>query len=316
MALDCVRLYISLISEFFLLSDIVVMQAAGATKNLPPMLPTNAHSISTAHYLMRLSGELHENVTELNGMEISPEVSSGLKSLLESVKWRFTDIHIHAWLRGMNLHCDPGTYIHTIWSDTSLFYYLEGWRADSSNLHITQYLSHMEHFQRHLTTAAFKLGGGIDPSSSVSSSKPVKQNPIPQAFVAKITKAFLSALYAFLDGLVLLASDESPIVTGNILSKEDSSATSHLDLLDLTDGVSQSQFRDDDGVADIGAALFNFCTFPDILYFFSSLLPFPSRPVGHPHVASDIKLQLYRRCVNPKHVEPIGGRLWHFTYGG
>lgn len=101
----------------------------------------------------------------------------------------------------------------------------------------------MEHFQRHLTTAAFKLAGGIDLSSSVSSSKPVKQHPIPQVFVTKITKAFLDALYAFLDGLVLLASDESPIVTGKTLTKEeDSPGTNHLDLLDLFDGVSHSWF--------------------------------------------------------------------------
>ncbi|KXN89146.1 Exocyst complex component 2 [Leucoagaricus sp. SymC.cos] len=220
MALDCVRLYISLISEFFLLSDVVVMQAAGPSKNLSPMLPTNVHSISTAHYLIKLSGEIHENVNDLNGMDISPEVSSSLKSLLESVKWRFADILIHTWLR-----------------DTGMFYYLEGWRADSLNQNITRYLSYMEHFQRHLTTAAFKLAGGIDLSSSTSLSKPVKQNPIPQAFVTKITKAFLDSLYTFLDGLVLLASDESPIVTGKILAKEDgSSVTNHLDLLDLSDG--------------------------------------------------------------------------------
>lgn len=98
----------------------------------------------------------------------------------------------------------------------------------------------MEHFQRHLTTAAFKLAGGVDLSSSVSLSKPVKQNPVPQVFVTKITKAFLDALYAFLDGLVLLASDESPIVTGKILAKEESSGANHLDLLDLSNGVSGS----------------------------------------------------------------------------
>jgi len=95
----------------------------------------------------------------------------------------------------------------------------------------------MEHFQRHLTTAAFKLAGGIDISSSISLSKPTKQNPIPQVFVTRITKAFLDALYAFLDGLVLLASDESPIITGRTLPDEDdSSGTNHLDLLDLGDG--------------------------------------------------------------------------------
>lgn len=107
MAFECVRLYISLISEFFLLSDIVVMLAAGPNKNIPPMFPTNSHSISTAHYLMKISGEIQESVNELNGMDISPEVSSGLKSLLESVRWRFVDVLIQAWLRGMFLDITP-----------------------------------------------------------------------------------------------------------------------------------------------------------------------------------------------------------------
>lgn len=111
--------------------------------------------------------------------------------------------------------------------------------ADPSNRQVTRYLSHMEHFQRHLTTTAFKLAGGVDLSSSISLSKPTKQNPVPQVFVTRITKAFLDALYAFLDGLVLLASDESPITTGKTLPDEDeSSGTNHLDLLDLGDGVS------------------------------------------------------------------------------
>jgi exocyst complex component 2 len=104
MALDCVRLYISLISEFFLLSDIVVMLAAGTNKAMPPMLPTNAHSVSAAHYLMKISGEIHENVNELNGMDISSDASSGLKSLLESVKWRFCDVLVQAWLDGMSIN--------------------------------------------------------------------------------------------------------------------------------------------------------------------------------------------------------------------
>ncbi len=87
------------------------MLAAGPNKNLPPMLPKNSHSISTAHYLMKISGEIQENITELNGMDISPEVSSGLKSLLESVRWRFVDVIVQAWLRGKFLSLTQGTKV-------------------------------------------------------------------------------------------------------------------------------------------------------------------------------------------------------------
>jgi exocyst complex component 2 len=58
----------------------------------------------------------------------------------------------------------------------------------------------------------------------------------------KIAKAFLDALYAFLDGLVLLASDESPISTGQMLDMETPTLTrsNPLEQLDLKNGVSHS----------------------------------------------------------------------------
>ncbi|KAF9459756.1 exocyst complex component Sec5-domain-containing protein [Collybia nuda] len=220
MALDIVKLYISLVSEFFTLSDMAVMASPSSSGNGPPLLPTDSHSLSTAHYLTKILGELQESVNELNGMEISNEVTSGLKSLLESAKWRFEDILVNAWLR-----------------DASIFYYLEAWIASPIDLSTTHYLEQMELFQRHLTTAAFKIAGGVD-LSSTSLSKPTKQHAIPQAFVTKITKAFLDALYAFLDGLVLLASDESPIVVGTrpLADAPISIAPNPFELLDLTDG--------------------------------------------------------------------------------
>lgn len=103
----------------------------------------------------------------------------------------------------------------------------------------THYLSQIEVFQRHMTTAAFKIAGGVEASSSAT--RPLKQNPIPSAFVTKITKAFLDALYAILDGLVLLASDESPIVRGKRpdVSTALQMGLNPLELLDLTDSVCQ-----------------------------------------------------------------------------
>ena len=105
---------------------------------------------------------------------------------------------------------------------------------------VTHYLGQIEVFQRHMTTAAFKIAGGVEASSS-SATGPLKQHPIPSAFVTKITKAFLDALYAILDGLVLLASDESPIARGKRpdLSTALQMGLDPLELLDLTDSVCQ-----------------------------------------------------------------------------
>ncbi|KAF9266066.1 hypothetical protein L218DRAFT_956455 [Marasmius fiardii PR-910] len=217
MALDIVKLYVALISEFFTLSDMAVMASNTNSTSSGSLIPYNATSFTTAHYLAKVMGEVQECVNELNSMEISNEVSSSLRGLSESVKWRFEDILITAWLR-----------------DANIFYHLETWTASSADPSATHYLTQMELFQRHITTAAFKLAGGVDLSSS-SLTKPLKQNPIPSAFVTKITKSFIDVLYAFLDGLVVLSSNEAPIVSGKrLVASTSSSAVDAAELLDLS----------------------------------------------------------------------------------
>lgn len=66
-----------------------------------PILPNNSNSLTTAHYLMKILTEIQDNVNEINSMEISAEMSSSLKGLLESAKWGFEDVLVHAWVRGM-----------------------------------------------------------------------------------------------------------------------------------------------------------------------------------------------------------------------
>jgi exocyst complex component 2 len=105
MALDIVKLYISLISDFFKLSDMAVMASPNSNTFTASLLPVDTHSLVTAHYLLRIIGELQESVGELHGMEISSEASLSLNSLVESAKWSFTDILVNAWLRGKLFFC-------------------------------------------------------------------------------------------------------------------------------------------------------------------------------------------------------------------
>ena len=122
-------------------------------------------------------------------------------------------------------------------SDANIFYMLESWVSNPTDPSTTLYLSQMEVFQRQITTAAFKIAGGIDLSANPSAGKLVKQNPVPSVFISKITKAFLDVLYAFLDGLVHLASDDSPVGKRQVAG-DSVTVTNPLDLLDLTDAVS------------------------------------------------------------------------------
>lgn len=89
--------------------------------------------------------------------------------------------------------------------------------------------------------SGFKLAGGIDLSASALAMS-AKQYSIPQAFIQKLVKSFFDALYVFMDGLILLASDELPSGTENVLAIEVSSTGPNpLELLDLKDMVTTSR---------------------------------------------------------------------------
>ncbi len=101
MALEIVKLYISLLSEFFMFSDVaVVMSPSLGSSTTPPLLPRDSNTLTTMHHLTKILGEIQESVNEVQGIEISSEASSSLKNLLESARWRFEDILVNSWLRG------------------------------------------------------------------------------------------------------------------------------------------------------------------------------------------------------------------------
>ena len=87
----------------------------------------------------------------------------------------------------------------------------------------------------------FKLAGGVDLPSASNPHKPLKRHVISQEVLLNITKAFLETIYAFLDGLVHLASEESPVSHGHQAVVVDMGITpgqNPLELLDLTETVS------------------------------------------------------------------------------
>ena len=101
MALDIVKLYMSLLSEFFMFSDMAVMMSPNASSSgTPALLPRDSNALTTLHHLTRILGEIQDSVNEINGMDISSEASASLKALLESARWKFEDILIQSWLRG------------------------------------------------------------------------------------------------------------------------------------------------------------------------------------------------------------------------
>lgn len=97
-------------------------------------------------------------------------------------------------------------------------------------------------FQKELSTCAFKIAGGVDLSSSAatSSSRLVKRKTVAPEFTSKITKAFLDSLFAVLDGLVHLASDESqsgPALPPTVSDIAGATKTNPLELVNIQDTV-------------------------------------------------------------------------------
>jgi exocyst complex component 2 len=99
MALDIVKLYIALLSEFFVLSDMAAMASSSAS-TAPAVFPTHSNSLTTAHYLMKILGEIQDTMGEIDTMDISSEAAGGMRSLLESARWKFVDVLVQGWQRG------------------------------------------------------------------------------------------------------------------------------------------------------------------------------------------------------------------------
>jgi exocyst complex component 2 len=171
-------------------------------------------------------------------------------------------------------------------ADAKLFHHLEAWVANPSETY-TVYLSLIEVFQRQVTTFAFKLAGGIELSSSVA--KQTRQNPITPALVAKIVKAFIDAMYSFLDGFLFLATRETPTANATALNEKAlvsqtsiMAATNRLELLDLDNKVKSLQF--------VSSSAFKFLV---------SFVP------GHTVAARHVESRLSHPSARSNHDQPI-----------
>lgn len=72
----------------------------------------------------------------------------------------------------------------------------------------------------------------------MSSATPIKQNDIAPEFASKITKSFLDSLYAILDGMVHLASDDAEVNSLGPEHGQGKSFVNRLEMLDLNNPVS------------------------------------------------------------------------------
>lgn len=107
MALDIVKLYIELVSQFFTISDPAVRSSPKQKQQVDPVVgtsvafvPLGTTSLTAGHYLTKVVGEIAECIHDVTATEISSEANFGLNNLLVSARWRFEDVLCDLWARG------------------------------------------------------------------------------------------------------------------------------------------------------------------------------------------------------------------------
>jgi hypothetical protein len=108
--------FISLLSTFFSLSEDISTQSPSIP--LPIWIPSYCNSITDAHFLSNILSIISETSNDMN--QVISEVSqsgetTGLKSLLENMRWKFGDLLSKVWRNGKHLIIDDvGSIINAV----------------------------------------------------------------------------------------------------------------------------------------------------------------------------------------------------------
>jgi exocyst complex component 2 len=103
MALEVIKLYISLLSTFFTLSDPSI--SSKANEEVPSFVPPGTTVLAACHFAEKLVEDVNEGIGELMGVDIGQEAGNGLRNMLDSLKWRMQEVISALWARGTLHFC-------------------------------------------------------------------------------------------------------------------------------------------------------------------------------------------------------------------
>lgn len=109
MALEIVKLYNSLLSQFFKLSDPAIAESTprkDSNHQLPSFVPAGTSVITACYFAEKLVEDISDCAGELAGHEVVNDSGNGMKGLVESMKWKMKEVIGAVWARGM-LHYYP-----------------------------------------------------------------------------------------------------------------------------------------------------------------------------------------------------------------
>ena len=98
MALEVIKLYISLLSTFFTFSDPSIPPKA--SEEVPSFVPPGTTVLAACHFAEKLVEDVNEGIGELMGVDIGQEAGNGLRNMLDSLKWRMQEVISVLWARG------------------------------------------------------------------------------------------------------------------------------------------------------------------------------------------------------------------------
>ncbi|WWC92087.1 uncharacterized protein L201_007041 [Kwoniella dendrophila CBS 6074] len=216
MAMEIIKLYISTISQFFTLSDIALSDIAlsdtsSSSKKedelpiIPPFVPHNTSVITSCYFVEKIIDEISDCSNELLSVDVGNEARSGLKNMLDSLRWRFIEVITSTWAK-------DSKSLHHLEDWTS--YYSSSSTNSINSKSVLNYLTIIEDFQIRLTISCKKISGSSSPNSSNPSTannnnRPSEKESIPSNFKRKIKDSFVDTLCFCFDGMIDFTSSSS-----------------------------------------------------------------------------------------------------------
>jgi exocyst complex component 2 len=108
MASEIIRTYTTSLSQFFTLSDLALAEAQSPVRAenqdppIPPFVPAGTTVITACYWCEKLVDEVGECVSELLGVDVGSEAGTGVKGMMDSLRWRFGEVIGTTWARGIS----------------------------------------------------------------------------------------------------------------------------------------------------------------------------------------------------------------------
>nr|ODN90071.1 exocyst protein [Cryptococcus depauperatus CBS 7841] len=204
MALEILKLYSTLLSSTFKLSDPAVAENASAsskagktskTPSIPSFVPVGTTVITACYFAEKIVEDVAECASELMGYEVGSEGGGGggIKDLVESLRWKMEEVIGATWTR-----------------DSKILHNLEEWAHSypPNAKSALSYLPIMDDFQLRIALAARKV-------ASVKQQR--DKEILPSNFKRRIREKFVETQCHCFDGIMKATSSNwtySNVMTG------------------------------------------------------------------------------------------------------